>query len=313
MGPNSAQASPPPREGGQGGRSKLGLHAMHPPAGGRGGDVYSRRDWRGPCPARRCRGVQRDRRAGKARRVTGPHKALRVGCRMRGAESVTARPLAPVFGARGRSGHARSGAEVREVRPGVILLAVVAIDAGWTGARRGFECCFRGLVGGGAHPGAKGLAGKGIGASGRHSTRRLSEGQFPVGGGWSVGMGCPGPEVVSAGGARYGRWSVAGIEAGWRWSGRSAQRSGQVDGRMQGRMSRLAEVQRPGAGPRLAVVIGGGGGAARGSLSLVGPNRSTISSRVRSNVPFAVQAAAVLVSGISGQWCRPGRSLRSQG
>ena len=126
-------------------------------------------------------------------------------------------------------------------------------------------------------------------------------------------MGCPGPEVVSAGGARYGRWSVAGIEAGWRWSGRTAQRSGQVDGRVQGRRSRLAEVQRPGAGPRSAVVNGGGGGSARGSLSLVGPNRSTISSRVRSNVLVAVPAAAVLMSGISGERCRPGRSLRSQG
>lgn len=126
-------------------------------------------------------------------------------------------------------------------------------------------------------------------------------------------MGCPGPEVVSAGGARHGRWSGAWIEAAWRWSGRSAQRSGQVDGRVQGRRSRLAEVQRPGAGPRSAVVIGGGGESAQGSMSLVSPNRSTITARVRSNVLVAVSAAAVLASGISGQGCRLGRSLRSQG
>ncbi len=232
---------------------------------------------------------------------------------MRGAESGTARPLAPVFGARGRSGHARSGAEVREVRPGVILLAVVANDAGWTGARRGFECFFGRLTGGGPSHGAHCLGPQAMVASGRHSTRRLIEGQFPVGGGWSVGMGCPGPEVVSAGGARCVRWSGAWIEAAWCWSGRSLTGSVQDGWRAVGRLSHRPEVQRPGAGPRSAVVIGGGGGAARGSMSLVGPNRSTISSRVRSNVLVAVPAAAVLVSGISGERCRPGRSLRSQG
>ena len=83
--------------------------------------------------------------------------------------------------------------------------------------------------------------------------------------------------------------------------------------RAVGRSSPSPEVQRSVTGLRSAVVIGGGGGAARGSMSLLGRKRSTISSRVRSNVLVAVPAAAVLVSGISGQGCRPGRSLRSQG
>ncbi len=286
---------------------------MHPPAGGRGGDVHTGRDWRGPCPARRCRGVQRDRRAGKARRVTGPHKARTGASRGHGAECGTARPLARGTRARGRSGHARSGAEVRVVRPGVILLAVVAIDAGWTGARQGFECFFGRLTGGGPSHGAQCLGSQAMGASGCHPRRRLSEGQFAVGGGWSVGMGCPGPEVVSAGGVRCGRWSVAGIVAGWRWSARSLPGSVQDGWRAVGRSSPKSRVQRPGAGPRSAVVIDGGGGSALGSMSLVGSNRSTILSRVRSNVLVAVPVAAVLVSGISGERCRPGRSPRSQG
>ncbi len=172
MGPKSARASRPPREGGQGGRSKPGFLAMHPPAGGWGGDVHTGRDGRGPCPARRCRGVQRDRRAGKARRVTGPHKTLRKPGRVQGAECGPARTLAPVLGARGRSGAARSGAEVRVVLPGVLLLAVVVIDAGWYGTRRRFECCFGRLTGGGSPPGAQGLGWQAMGASGCQPTRR---------------------------------------------------------------------------------------------------------------------------------------------
>lgn len=152
-----------------------------------------------------------------------------------------------------------------------------------------------------------------MGALGRHFTPRLSEGQFSVGGGWSVGMGCPGPEVVSAGGARYGRWSGAGIVAGWRWSARSLPGAVQDGCRAVGRSSPRSSVQRPGAGPRSAVVNGGGGGSARGSLSLHGRKRSTIPDRVGSNVLVVVLASAVLVSGIGGERCRPGRSLWSQG
>ena len=162
----------PPVRGGRGGRSKQGFHAMHPPGGGRGGRSPHRSGLARALPRPKVKRCVLDRRAGRARRVTGPHKASEGTGRGHGAESGTARPLAPVFGARGRSGHARSGVEVREVRPGVILLAVVAIEAGWTGARRGFECCFRWLVGGGVAPGSKGLAGKGMGASGCHPTRR---------------------------------------------------------------------------------------------------------------------------------------------
>ena len=183
----------------------------------------------------------------------------------------------------------------------------------WTGARRGFECCFGRLSGGGVPPGAKGLGGKAMGASGCLPRRRLSEGQFTVGGGWSVGMRCPGPEVVSAGGARYGRWSGARVVAAWRWSARSLPGSVQDGCRAVGRSSPKSRVQRPGAGPRLAVLIGGGGGSARGSLSLIGMKRSTIPARVGSNVLVVVLASAVLVSGIGGERCRPGRSLWSQG
>ena len=313
MEPKSAKASLPPREGGQGGRSKQGSSTLHPPAGGRGGRSPHRTGLARALPRPKVKRCVLDRRPGRARRVTDPHKALRVGCRLRGAECVTARPLAPVFGARGRSGHARSGAEVREVRPGVILLAVVANDARWTGARRGFECFFGRLTGGGPSHGAQFLGSQAMGASGCHHRRRLSEGQSAVGGGWSVGMGCPGPEVVSAGGVRYGRWSDARILAGWCWSARSLLRSVQDGCRAVGRSSPKSRVQRPGAGPTSAVVIGGGGESARGTLSLVGPNRSTITARVGSNVPDVVQAPAVLVSGIGGERCRPGRSLWSQG
>ena len=53
---------------------------------------------------------------------------------MQGAECGPARPLARGTRARGRSGAARSGAEARVARPGVILLAGAALVAIATGS-----------------------------------------------------------------------------------------------------------------------------------------------------------------------------------
>ena len=286
---------------------------MHPPAGGWGGDVHRGRDWRGPCPARRCRVVLRDRRAGRARRVTGPHKSLRKLPRVQGAEGGPARPLARGTRARGRSGAARSGAEVRVALPGVLLLAVVVIAAGWYGALQGFECCFGRLTGGGSPPGVQGLGWQARSASGCHARRRLSERSSTVGGGWSVGVWAPGSPGVSAGRVRCGRGSRSWVPAGRPWSAGSVAGALKVGWRVAGEWFPWVAVKRSGPGCRAVAVVARGVESSSGSMALVGPDRSPLPVRSGPNVPVVGPASAAMVSQNGEGWCRPGRSLGSQG
>lgn len=94
MGSKRTTAPTPPREGGQGGRSNTGSRARHPPAGGRGGRCPQGPGLARALPRPKVKRGGLDRRPGRARRVTGPLKSRRDGCRVRGAECGPARPLA---------------------------------------------------------------------------------------------------------------------------------------------------------------------------------------------------------------------------
>lgn len=183
-GPRPAAGPAPPRAGGQGGRSNPRPWPGPPQRGGRGGDVHPGRGWRAPCPGRRCRAVQRDRRAGSAGRVTGPHNASMGAGKGRGAECGPARTLAPGWGARARSGAARSGAEGRGCPRRPWRWTTVSFLASATGSGRSGGSCFAGRL---AVDGAR-SAGSGRGGSRpkrprRPSTRHPGPGSRP--GGWS--------------------------------------------------------------------------------------------------------------------------------